>query len=113
MRLLLLTASVHIQWIPINLRVFLGLFLGFLKLLFQEPAAVLMRIHFLGKDLFARLFLLVEILDHVFERPERFMLLFMCEQRAGFGINGQGCFAAGTNNSKAAGFSHEFQICRG
>jgi hypothetical protein len=46
-----------------------------------------MRTHLLSKDLFARLFLLIEILDHVFKRTEGFVFFFMREQRAGIGIN--------------------------
>src|SRR5438874_884179 len=92
--------SIKVKWIAINLGIFFGAFLGFLKLLFQQTAAIFMRIHLLRKDLLARLLLLVEVLDHVFERAEWLGLFFMRQQRAGFGIDIQRSFAAGTDNGE-------------
>ena len=60
-----------------------------------------MRTHFLRKDLLARLLLLVEVLDHVFERAERLRFFLMRKQRAGFNINIQRSFAAGTDDGEA------------
>src|SRR5207237_9124395 len=57
-----------------------------------------MRTHLLRKHLLARLLLLIEVFDHVFERPELLLLLFMRKQRAGFGIDVQRGLAAGTDN---------------
>src|SRR6185436_17276687 len=64
------SALIQIERIAINLRVFLGFLLGFLKFFFQQAASILMRTHLLSKHLFARLFLLIEILDHVFKRAQ-------------------------------------------
>ena len=63
-----------------------------------------MRTHLLGKDLFARFFLLIEVLDHVFERAERLLLLFMRKQRASFGVNVQSGLATGTDDCET--FAH-------
>jgi len=71
-----------------------------------------MRTHLLSKDLFARLFLLIEVLDHVLKRAEGLVLFFMREQRAGIGINSQGRLATWTDDGKTVGITHSFQIRR-
>ena len=91
---------IKVKWIAINLGIFFGALFRFLKFLFQQTAAIFMRTHLLRKDLLARLLLLVEIFDHLFERAERPGLFFMRKQRAGLGVDIQGRVAAGTDNSE-------------
>src|SRR5881394_1185879 len=61
--LLIERSSIEIKWIAVNLRIFFGFLLRFLKLLFEQPAAIFEGSHLLRKHLVARLLLLVEVLD--------------------------------------------------
>src|SRR5436190_2040389 len=92
--------------------IFVGALHCFLKFLFQQPATIFMRAHFLRKDLLARLFLLVEVFHHILERGDRFVLLFMRKNCAGLRINGELAVAAGTNHRKTIRFTHWLTLPR-
>src|SRR6185295_10230289 len=66
--------SIHVQRIAIWFIFVLVFFCPFhrlLEFLFQDPIAILHRIHFLSEDLFAHLFLLVQSLYHLVKGGQR------------------------------------------
>src|SRR2546422_2504446 len=94
-------SSIHIQWVPVNLvLVLFGALHCFPELLFQQAPPVLHRTHFLGEDLFSRLFCLVEVPGHVFKRCQRLLLLLVRNDCTSHGVYDHRCLAAGTDDGK-------------